>query len=60
MGVHRGLVSPRNGDYVALAVHQAARVPNAGLTSDSGRACCQRVFDRCGKRIQYERLLQEA
>jgi predicted ATPase/class 3 adenylate cyclase len=26
MGVHTGLASPRGGDYVALAVHQAARV----------------------------------
>lgn len=26
MGVHAGLASPRDGDYVALAVHQAARV----------------------------------
>jgi predicted ATPase/class 3 adenylate cyclase len=26
MGVHTGLASPRDGDYVALAVHQAARV----------------------------------
>jgi predicted ATPase/DNA-binding SARP family transcriptional activator len=29
MGVHTGLASPRNGDYVALAVHQAARVTAA-------------------------------
>ena len=26
MGVHTGLASPRGGDYIALAVHQAARV----------------------------------
>jgi predicted ATPase/class 3 adenylate cyclase len=26
MGVHTGLAAPRGGDYVALAVHQAARV----------------------------------
>jgi predicted ATPase/DNA-binding SARP family transcriptional activator len=26
MGVHTGLASPRDGDYVALAVHQTARV----------------------------------
>jgi predicted ATPase/DNA-binding SARP family transcriptional activator len=29
MGVHTGLASPRGGDYVALAVHQAARVMSA-------------------------------
>jgi predicted ATPase/class 3 adenylate cyclase len=29
MGVHTGLASPRGGDYVALAVHQAARVSAA-------------------------------
>jgi predicted ATPase/DNA-binding SARP family transcriptional activator len=29
MGVHTGLASPRDGDYVALAVHQAARVSAA-------------------------------
>ncbi|HEX6418983.1 MAG TPA: BTAD domain-containing putative transcriptional regulator [Acidimicrobiales bacterium] len=29
MGVHTGLASPRDGDYVALAVHQAARVAAA-------------------------------
>ena len=29
MGVHAGLASPRDGDYVALAVHQAARVSAA-------------------------------
>ena len=29
MGVHTGLASPRAGDYVALAVHQAARVTAA-------------------------------
>jgi predicted ATPase/class 3 adenylate cyclase len=26
MGIHTGLAAPRNGDYVAFAVHQAARV----------------------------------
>jgi predicted ATPase/class 3 adenylate cyclase len=29
MGIHCGLASPRGGDYVALAVHQAARVASA-------------------------------
>ena len=29
MGVHCGLASPRDDDYVAFAVHQAARVVNA-------------------------------
>ena len=29
MGVHAGVASPRDGDYVALAVHQAARVAAA-------------------------------
>lgn len=29
MGVHCGLAAPHNGDYVALAVHQAARVIDA-------------------------------
>ena len=29
MGVHSGVASPRRGDYVALAVHQAARVSAA-------------------------------
>ena len=29
MGVHTGLASPRNGDYVALRGHQAARVTAA-------------------------------
>jgi predicted ATPase/class 3 adenylate cyclase len=29
MGVHSGVASPRNGDYIALAVHQAARVASA-------------------------------
>ena len=29
MGVHSGLASPRAGNYVALAVHQAARVMSA-------------------------------
>ena len=29
MGIHTGLASPRNGAYVALAVHQAARVMSA-------------------------------
>ncbi len=29
MGIHAGLASPRNGEYVALAVHQAARVASA-------------------------------
>nr|NIX19658.1 adenylate/guanylate cyclase domain-containing protein [Actinomycetota bacterium] len=30
MGIHSGLASPREGDYVALAVHQANRVMAAG------------------------------
>ena len=30
MGLHTGLASPRGDDYVAMAVHQAARVVNAG------------------------------
>jgi predicted ATPase/class 3 adenylate cyclase len=29
MGLHAGVASPRSGDYVALAVHQAARVADA-------------------------------
>jgi predicted ATPase/class 3 adenylate cyclase len=29
IGIHSGLASPRNGQYVALAVHQAARVMSA-------------------------------
>ena len=29
MGVHAGLAYPRDGDYVAFAVHQAARVVSA-------------------------------
>lgn len=29
MGVHTGLAAPRNGDYVAFAVHQASRVVGA-------------------------------
>jgi predicted ATPase/DNA-binding SARP family transcriptional activator/class 3 adenylate cyclase len=29
MGVHTGLATPRDGDYVALAVHQTARVMSA-------------------------------
>ncbi len=36
MGVHAGLAYPRDGDYVAFAVHQAARVvsaANGGQTS---------------------------
>ena len=30
MGLHTGLASPRGDDYIAMAVHQAARVVNAG------------------------------
>ncbi len=30
MGLHVGLAYPRDGDYIAFAVHQAARVVNAG------------------------------
>lgn len=30
MGVHSGVAYPRSGDYVAFAVHQAARVVSAG------------------------------
>jgi predicted ATPase/class 3 adenylate cyclase len=30
MGLHLGLASPRSGDYIALAVHQAARVVSTG------------------------------
>jgi class 3 adenylate cyclase len=30
MGVHTGLAYPRDGDFIAFAVHQAARVANAG------------------------------
>jgi predicted ATPase/class 3 adenylate cyclase len=30
MGLHTGLASPRGDDYIAFAVHQAARVVNAG------------------------------
>lgn len=30
MGLHTGLAYPRNNDYVALAVHQAARIVAAG------------------------------
>ncbi len=29
MGIHSGLASPRDGDYIAYAVHQAARVVGA-------------------------------
>ncbi len=29
MGIHAGVASPRDGDYIALAVHQAARVADA-------------------------------
>src|SRR6478752_2994036 len=29
MGLHSGLASPRGDDYVAMAVHQAARIVNA-------------------------------
>lgn len=29
MGIHAGLAAPRNGTYVALAVHQAARIASA-------------------------------
>src|SRR6202011_6096283 len=29
MGVHTGEAAPHNGDYIALAVHQAARVRDA-------------------------------
>ncbi len=45
MGIHSGLAAPHNGDYVALAVHQAARVINAGyggqvLISDDAMKSC--------------------
>jgi predicted ATPase/class 3 adenylate cyclase/tetratricopeptide (TPR) repeat protein len=30
MGIHTGLATPHGGDYVALAVHQAARIVAAG------------------------------
>ena len=30
MGLHTGLASPHGNDYIALAVHQAARVVDAG------------------------------
>ncbi len=30
MGVHEGLAAPRDDDYIAFAVHQAARIVNAG------------------------------
>ncbi len=30
MGLHTGLAHPRDGDYIALALHQAARVVGAG------------------------------
>ena len=44
MGVHTGLAAPRHGDYIALAVHQTARVVAAGhgdqivLTGDARAA----------------------
>ncbi len=44
IGVHLGLASPSNGDYVAYAVHQTARVVDAGhggqiiVTDDVARA----------------------
>ena len=37
MGLHAGLASPRDGDYVALAVHQAARVVSA---AHGGQVLC--------------------
>ena len=45
MGAHTGLASPRDGDYVALAVHQAARVMAAAhggqiLVSDVVAGLC--------------------
>jgi class 3 adenylate cyclase len=43
IGVHTGIAFPRNGDYIALAVHQAARVVGAAnggyvLASEEGVA----------------------
>jgi predicted ATPase/class 3 adenylate cyclase len=47
-GVHAGLASPRGGDYVALALHQAARVISAahgGQTLVSEQAADGTILD---------------
>ena len=47
MGLHAGLASPRDGDYVALAVHQAARVVSA---AHGGQVLCtDEVAARAGE-----------
>lgn len=48
MGVHCGLAAPHNGDYVALAVHQAARVIAAAhggqiLVSEDAAEGCEAI-----------------
>ena len=54
IGVHSGLASPRDDDYVALAVHQAARVVDAGhggqvvVSSDTAERVDRRSQDRAG------------
>jgi predicted ATPase/class 3 adenylate cyclase/DNA-binding SARP family transcriptional activator len=45
MGIHTGVASPHNGDYVALAIHQVARVMAAAhggqiLVSEVSAAAC--------------------
>lgn len=45
MGLHSGLASPRGGDYVALAVHEAARVMSA---AHGGQIL---VSERCAERV---------
>ncbi len=48
MGAHRGHAIPRDGDYVALAIHQAARIAGAAsgsqilLSESVGRAVSER------------------
>lgn len=48
MGIHAGLAAPHNGDYVALAVHQAARVIAAAhggqiLVSEDAAENCEAI-----------------
>lgn len=50
MGVHCGLAAPHNGDYMALAVHQAARVIKAAhggqvLVSEDAASDCELTPD---------------
>jgi DNA-binding SARP family transcriptional activator/class 3 adenylate cyclase/WD40 repeat protein len=51
MGLHTGEASPKDGDYVALAVHQAARVAGAAhggqiLVSEATAAAVGEALDR--------------